>query len=58
MEANYRTLQRKGQCICCGKEIDTKEKVIRLDRVYKSQVYGATICKRCIETFNKLIKEK
>lgn len=55
---SYKNLQRQGKCICCGKDISTKEKVIRLDTVYKSQVYGTTICKKCVEDFNKLIKEK
>lgn len=52
----YRKLKRKGQCICCGNDITTDQKVIRIDYPHISQVYGVSICKDCIKEFNKLIK--
>lgn len=54
----YRTLQRHGKCICCGRQIQAKEeKVIHLNKVHKSQVYEVTICKTCTEEFSKMVSK-
>ena len=52
---DFRKLKRKGQCICCGKEIPTSEKVIRIDYPYISQIYGVSICANCMNKFYELM---
>lgn len=53
----FRKLKRNGQCICCGKEIPTSEKVIRIDYPHISQIYGVSICTKCMNNFYELIEK-
>lgn len=51
MKAELRQLDKKGKCICCGDEIERKNKEVFVIKAHKSQVYQITICQNCV---NKL----
>jgi len=55
MRVEFRQLETKGKCLCCGEEIKRKDKEVAVIEPYKSRVYQMSICKDCIKKLYDLM---